>query len=1146
FLGVPVTGFSAMTEKFIQSSGTDRGADGLVQTLNSYLCDILERKSPLTFPLLSPGDAVLVLWRTRAQELAKTISLVLQCSRQIQKNYGTRDTYVGQELRLKIGISAGSMDLMIVGDRRWRYFVICGPALDEVCEAEQLANASEVVLSATSWELCEQHRLKTERVAGKRAVKVGGWDGLKSHFEDPDLVMKEGDSFSPVSSASPCFPTPCSPILPVTTCIFSPQVTWVLLFSCPMILTRMSRRALVFQLNERVPLKLFPELRPVTSIFIRLQLGADVSARDLCVLLCNASRTMLDIISPHNGEIHKVILFDKGCTFLCVFGLPGEKVPYESLHALQSAIQIFDSCSRMLRKGGAVTIAITSGTVFCGVIGHPVRHEYTVIGQKVNLAARMMMHYPGLVSCDAVTYTASRLPPCFFKELPEQNMKGITKPGRVYQYLGITKESSLLFSTPQQLIFLFVFTGRDKEINLFCSCLKAYEELGQRHILAFEGTMGSGKNHLLTELAYLGQAAGHRVVAVELLEMNVMQPFSAIRTLMARALDLQDCESCRAREHVLQTKLRGTIQESNYSLLNGLFLVEFPDSEKVCEIRETRRKTKMYSTWAKVLEKVVGEFGIFVIDNAHFIDPASWSIISSVSQNTSLFMVMSLAPGYVSIESIFRPTADTTTPQNITCVRLDGLKPSLVVQKACQDLGVVSIPRDLARFLIQRSSGIPYYCEELLHYLRRNNMLSFRSQRQDENIEDNWENLVAQALSLSATSSSGAGNGGRVCVIREDVNLENIVLPSTLKEIALAQLDRIAPLEQTTLKFAAVIGPVFTTQLLSHILSADIRHNMNCLLNRLVYDDVLKWLKHTEVPDVLDATKVPATSPQAESALAPARADTNALCLASVERFSLSKTMEWPPDVLAFCVPLLREAAYELWPERERVALHRKCAAFLERHAHKCESCGQGDFVAFHRFTITSTQGGESFQDSVDEGDLRSWEALVLAGEHVMRDGTHAPEGMLRTGGKHSSARSCECKAIVELVLVPLVRHYTAMGDTAKAFYYLLECAAAYLRLSNNYMALMKLNEAEVLKKSAEKKAIARFEDATFFSLKGEVCCQMGRRKLAEKMTREALRLLRRQVPDTSVGAFVKSKVEKLLGATYVPRRASSLPQETR
>lgn len=63
-----------------------------------------------------------------------------------------------------------------------------------------------------------------------------------------------------------------------------------------------------------------------------------------------------------------------------------------------------------------------------------------VMGQKVNLAARLMEHYPGLVSCDAATYAASRLPRSYFKELPEAKMKGVVDPGTVYQYLGISEE----------------------------------------------------------------------------------------------------------------------------------------------------------------------------------------------------------------------------------------------------------------------------------------------------------------------------------------------------------------------------------------------------------------------------------------------------------------------------------------------------------------------------------------------------------------------------------------------------------------------------------------------------------------------------------------------------------------------------------
>lgn len=63
-----------------------------------------------------------------------------------------------------------------------------------------------------------------------------------------------------------------------------------------------------------------------------------------------------------------------------------------------------------------------------------------VIGQKVNIAARMMMCYPGIVTCDSVTYNCSNLPAYFFKELPKKVMKGVADAGPVYQCLGLNEK----------------------------------------------------------------------------------------------------------------------------------------------------------------------------------------------------------------------------------------------------------------------------------------------------------------------------------------------------------------------------------------------------------------------------------------------------------------------------------------------------------------------------------------------------------------------------------------------------------------------------------------------------------------------------------------------------------------------------------
>ena len=71
--------------------------------------------------------------------------------------------------------------------------------------------------------------------------------------------------------------------------------------------------------------------------------------------------------------------------------------------------------------------------------------------------------------------------------------------------------------------------------------------------------------------------------------------------------------------------------------------------------------------------------------------------MSPLLQDVSLFTVMSLAPGYARTESFCKAAAENTTSQQITCLHLDELKPSAMVQKVCQGLGVVSISRDLAR-----------------------------------------------------------------------------------------------------------------------------------------------------------------------------------------------------------------------------------------------------------------------------------------------------------------------------------------------------------------------------------------------------------------------------------------------------------------
>ncbi|KAK2521055.1 Adcy10 [Columba livia] len=416
--------------------------------------------------------------------------------------------------------------------------------------------------------------------------------------------------------------------------------------------------------------------------------------------------------------------------------------------------------------------------------------------------------------------------------------------------------------------------GWDDEIVTFHSHLKAYQDFGERHILVFESLTGSGKSHLLTELAYIAQDAGQRVVAVELLEINVRQHYTALRKIMARVLGLQDCEQCSDMEQRLETELQGTRKRAD--------------------------------------------------------------IASSMT-----FSQSSLAPGYVGTEKLTKVTANTRI-QTFTILHLSELNLSAVVQKVCDALGVVGISRDLASHFSNRLIRAP-----LLHPVS-----------------------AVEALLLTEISSSTAEDDGRVCIIRPDISLDNMVLPTTLKA------GPIKTRGADDLEVCSCHWPVFTAQMLSHIVPAADRHKVNYLLDTLVRKNILKWLKITEVPeDAQDPTEGPATSVQAE---------------AGVQSSSLSiKIMVLQPGILAFCDPLQREVAYELWPERQRVTVYRKCAALLEQYAYQCSNCSHGDFVPLQHFGVSSTQDGGSCQGPADLGNSGTWAALVLAGEELQRNRIH-------------------------------------------------------------------------------------------------------------------------------------------------------------
>ena len=58
----------------------------------------------------------------------------------------------------------------------------------------------------------------------------------------------------------------------------------------------------------------------------------------------------------------------------------------------------------------------------------------TVIGRKVNMAARLMMHYPEKITCDNETFHHSNIHKTNFQTLELKAMKGLQNVGTIREF----------------------------------------------------------------------------------------------------------------------------------------------------------------------------------------------------------------------------------------------------------------------------------------------------------------------------------------------------------------------------------------------------------------------------------------------------------------------------------------------------------------------------------------------------------------------------------------------------------------------------------------------------------------------------------------------------------------------------------------
>jgi adenylate cyclase len=172
-----------------------------------------------------------------------------------------------------------------------------------------------------------------------------------------------------------------------------------------------------------------------------------MSAEELAVLLTQFFTLSSDAVFSHGGTIDKFI----GDAVMAFFGAPIDQ-PDHAERAVASALAMREGVAKWneerVSKGEApiqVRIAINTGEAIVGEIGSERRVDYTVLGNAVNVAARMeeFVAGPGEIVIGPATYDATRL---VFRvvQMGHFALKGLSTQVPMYKVLSkISPEETL-------------------------------------------------------------------------------------------------------------------------------------------------------------------------------------------------------------------------------------------------------------------------------------------------------------------------------------------------------------------------------------------------------------------------------------------------------------------------------------------------------------------------------------------------------------------------------------------------------------------------------------------------------------------------------------------------------------------------------
>jgi class 3 adenylate cyclase len=612
------------------------------------------------------------------------------------------------------------------------------------------------------------------------------------------------------------------------------------------------------------------ERRWATVLFADLSGFTALSERtdpeEVSSMVDRCMHAMGEVVDRYGGSVDKVI----GDALMAVFGAP---IAHEDdpTRAVCAALEIQRRAEQDVEEfcGLCVRIGVNSGEVIFARVGPDGRRELTVMGDTVNTASRLQSAAPAAGVLVGEQTRAATGADIQYEAIAPVQAKGKTEP------LQAWLARSAAATPPERPVSSAPLVGRDTELELLERAWARTSAEGYPQLVTILGAPGIGKTRLGLELAHRVEGEGGRVLRGRSLPYGERAAYWAFAQIIREACGIFASDAAAAAQSKLAARLQALLPRGDVSTtVSHLSIVARLTEETVGE------RDQLFASAQRFLEALAREQPtLVVLEDLQWADQALVDLVGSLAlrlTDAPLLLVALARPEFLDEQPLW-----ARLPRNLT-VRLDALGSGNVQDLVRRLLGDESGNGSIAARVERAAGGNPLLIEELSAWL----------------------------------SEGGAA--------------ETDELPTNVKTMIAARLDRLPASERQVILCASVVGDVF-------------------------------W------PGSLEALGAPA----------PLTDLLQSLELRDLIRRMPDSRIEGQPE-LSFKHGLIREVAYATVPIAARRARHAEVARFIERAAgdraayaailaHHWRQAGDGRQAAGYLLTAAEQAGrGWAYHEAIN------------------------------------------------------------------------------------------------------------------------------------------------------------------------------------